>query len=419
MMSNPLQEYSVMTDCKPIERCIACGGSHIEPFFDLGQQPLANSYKNKIDDPEPVFPLATVVCKDCFHVQLTHAVAPDLLFRDYAYMSGVSRTMLEFFEWFAVKSLDQFDVRPTSVLDIGCNDGSQLDCYKKLGLETWGVDPAENLCQETSKRHHIVCDYFQEGLLDQQFDLVTIQNAFAHNNDQFAMLLAAKSVLSERGLLFIQTSQGDMVLNGEFDTIYHEHISFYNTKSMSKICERAGLNLINVLRHPIHGNSYIFVISRSRSHPGKIADIIAQEQQAGVYSMELLNRFRSNAEHSVAQVRDTVERCRAQGIPVVGFGAPAKGNTFLNYAKLQLDFIIDETPMKRNKYTPGMSISIEGIDGFDRIDHYPQVCFVILAWNFYDEICAKIQRQRGLFKNHNQDTFVACFPKFRAEPKLV
>lgn len=409
-----------MTDCKPIDHCIACGSADIAPFFDLGQQPLANSYKLRAEDPEPVFPLATVVCKHCCHVQLTHAVNPDLLFRDYAYVSGVSKTMLEFFEWFAVKSLDHFDVRPSSVLDIGCNDGSQLDVYKKLGLETWGVDPAENLAKVTSQRHNIICDYFRKGLIDRQFDLVTIQNAFAHNNDQLSMLLAAKSVLSEQGLLFIQTSQGDMVLNGEFDTIYHEHISFYNTKSMSKICERAGLNLINVIRNPIHGNSYIFVISRSRSHPGKIQEVIDQEQALGIYSTELLDRFRANAEQSVAQVVATVERCRAQGIPVVGFGAPAKGNTFLNYAKLKLDFIIDETPMKRWKHTPGTSILIEGIDGFDRIEHHSQVCFVILAWNFYDEILAKIQRQRSLFKMqpHN-DIFVTCFPKFQVQSCLV
>jgi ubiquinone/menaquinone biosynthesis C-methylase UbiE len=404
-----------MTDCQPIEHCTACDSTHIRPFFDLGTQPLANSYKLQADDAEPVFPLATVVCEDCAHVQLTHAVDPDLLFRDYAYVSGVSRTMLEFFEWFAIKSLEQFDVKPDCVLDIGCNDGSQLDVYKKLGLETWGVDPAENLAKATSQRHNIICDYFRQGLTDQNFDLVTIQNAFAHNNNQFDMLLAAKSVLSDSGLLFIQTSQGDMVLNGEFDTIYHEHISFYNTKSMSRICERAGLNLINVLRHPIHGNSYIFVISQSRSNPDKIAEIIQQEQDQGVYSTQLLDRFRLNAEHSVAEVVKVIERCRARGLPVVGFGAPAKGNTFLNYAKIKLDFIIDETPQKRNKYTPGMSIPIEGIDGFDRIDNQPCVCFVILAWNFYNEIHAKIQRQRNLFKGAKQDIFVTCFPKFREE----
>lgn len=404
-----------MIDCEPIKHCMACGSSDLTPFFDLGYQPLANSYKHRATDPELTFPLATVVCDHCFHVQLTHAVNPDLLFRDYAYVSGISQTMLEFFEWFAVKSLDQFDVRPKTVLDIGCNDGSQLDVYKKLGLETWGVDPAENLCKQTSLRHNIVCDYFHKDLLDQQFDLITIQNAFAHNNDQLSMLLAAKSVLTDQGLLFIQTSQGDMVLNGEFDTIYHEHISFYNTQSMSKICQRAGLQLINVLRHPIHGNSYIFVISKTRSHPEKISSIIQQEQVRGVYSTELLNRFKANAEQSVAEVVNAVERYRSQGMPVVGYGAPAKGNTFLNYAQLKLDFIIDETPMKRNKYTPGTNIPIEGIDGFDKLTSKGAVCFVILAWNFYDEIKAKIIRQRNLFGHNQHDVFITYFPKFKQE----
>jgi len=272
-----------MTDYKILDNCVACGSNDLKSFFDLGLQPLANSYKKSKNQHEQFFPLGVNCCTHCFHVQLTHAVNPDLLFKDYSYVSGINKPMLEFFEWFADMSVNKFDNKPKTVLDIGCNDASQLDYFKKLGLETYGIDPAENLYADTSKRHNIICDYFKTGLLNQEFDLVTIQNAFAHNYNQLEMLLAAKSVVKDNGLLFIQTSQGDMILNGEFDTIYHEHISFYNINSMNEICKRANLNLIDVLRHPIHGNSYIFIISKTKQNIEHIQNLISNERQIGYY----------------------------------------------------------------------------------------------------------------------------------------
>ena len=406
-----------MTECKELKECIACGNTHIKSLFDLGEQPLANSYKIIANQEEKTFPLGVNYCPECYHVQLTHIVNPDLLFKDYAYMSGVSKTMLNFFEWFAQMSVDKFQTKPNNVLDIGCNDASQLDYYKKLGLETWGVDPAENLHKVTSQRHNIICDYFREGLTDKKFDLVTIQNAFAHNYNQLDMLLAAKSVLSDDGLLFIQTSQGDMILNGEFDTIYHEHISFYNIKSMSKLCDRAGVNLVDVVRHPIHGNSYIFIISKTKSNTEHLENLISKEEELGLYSDNKMEEFRNKAIETKDEIVKFINECHEKNIPVIGFGAPAKGNTFMNYSKIKPKFIIDETPLKRNKFTPGMSISIEGIEGFDKIENHKQVCFVIFAWNFYDEIKEKIVRQRSLFTKlgERNDIFVSYFPKVKVE----
>lgn len=404
-----------MTEYQILNTCCACGKSDLQHFFDLGSQPLANSYKNSKNQEEKSFPLGVNFCTDCYHVQLTHIVNPDLLFKDYAYMSGVNKPMLDFFEWFAEMSLTKFDATPHTVLDIGCNDASQLDFYKKLGLETYGVDPAENLYKTTSLRHNIICDYFKTGLLDKEFDLVVIQNAFAHNNNQLEMLNAAKTVLSDNGLLFIQTSQGDMIINGEFDTIYHEHISFYNINSMNEICKRAGLNLVDAIRHPIHGNSYIFIISKTKSNTEHLSTLIAKEKQQGYYSIETLEKFNKKAIEAAEKTKEVVTEYRNKGYQIVGFGAPAKGNTFLNYAKLDLDLIIDETPLKKNKYTPGMGVPINGLEVFDDLEHKGPICFVILAWNYYRPIKDKIIRQRNLFHMHKNDVYITYFPQFKEE----
>lgn len=406
-----------MNNYEPITECVACGHHELHHVLDLGMQPLANVYRQSLSDEELTFPLGINSCPLCHHVQLTHTVNPELMFKDYVYMSSVSKTGVDFFKWFAKMSVDEFDTPPKNVLDIGCNDCIQLDFYKQLGLETYGVDPAENLHKTTSKRHNVICDFFRDGLMEEKFDIITVQNAFAHNHNQFELLKSIKPRLNDNGLLFIVTSQADMLLNGEFDTIYHEHISFYNTNSMNELCKRVGLNLIDVKKHPIHGNSYIFIISSTKKDEENVRKRILEECKKGLYNQSTLDDFRNKALETVKKVQDFVKDCEEKGILVVGYGAPAKGNTFMNYAKIKPKFIIDDTPLKQNKYTPGMGVSVYGISAFDEIDHHKQVCFIIFAWNFYEEIKEKIVRHRNLFPKFapKNDILVGYFPNFITE----
>jgi SAM-dependent methyltransferase len=391
-------------NCNEITSCIACGSNDLNLFFDLGRQPLANAYRNSPDEHEDVFPLAVNSCKNCRHVQLTHAVKPSLMFKNYAYLTGVSNTTKKFFDWFAYYSINAVKGNPKTVLDVGCNDGSQLDVYKRYGLETYGIDPAENICEIAAKNHNVVCDFFTNNPFDKRFDIVIIQNAFAHNNDQYALLNNLKACMSDNGLIFIATSQADMIVNGEFDTIYHEHISFYNTKSMSILAERCGLFLIDVQRYHIHGGSYIFVLSKNNTPNESVQESILQEEQRGFYSPDTLRKFTAKAIIATVKFEKIIEDRRSQGYKIVGYSSPAKGQTFLNYANTTLDFIIDDTPFKQNKYTPGTSIHVVGQEGFDRIEQ-DKVAFVILAWNFYDEIVSKIKAKRP----NKQDIFINYF----------
>ena len=218
-------------DCTPITECIACGSHALVPVLDLGYQPLANSYKKNKEDPEQAFPLAINRCTSCYHVQLTHQVNPELMFKDYAYVSGTAKTQLDYFDWFVEHIVRMYGRTPRTVLDIGCNDGSFLNAWGGTGATTYGVDPAENLYPVSSKNHNVHLGFFTgneyPGI---KFDVITCMNAFAHNANQLELLVHARDRLNENGLIFCTTSQADMILNGEFDTIYHEHLSFYNIK---------------------------------------------------------------------------------------------------------------------------------------------------------------------------------------------
>lgn len=396
-------------NCEEIKECIACGNTGLIPVLDLGFQPLANSYKKNAEDPEECFPLAINRCLHCYHVQLTHKVNPELMFKDYLYVSGTAKTQLEYFDWFVGKIRETYGAPVANALDIGCNDGSFLDAWKKVGVDTFGVDPAENLFPVSSKKHNVVCGFFTgKEFGDKQFDVITCMNAFAHNADQLELLKNIKEVMHDDSLLFCTTSQADMILNGEFDTIYHEHLSFYNIKSAKALCDRAGLNLIDVYKHPIHGTSYIFVISKTRRDVDGIRSLIAIEDYKGLYSYDTYEKYTTDCNMVAIRFRSIIQSMRNRGITVVGFGAAAKGNTLLNFAKERPDFIIDDNPLKQGLYTPGVACPIVSSDELKKYDTADTLCFIPLAWNFYDEIVAKIKTLRP----NKKDVFVRYFPRF-------
>lgn len=395
-----------------LKECIACGGTHLKPTLDLGKQPLANSYRRTPHELEHKFPLAIQTCEDCWHTQLTVSVDPEVLFKDYLYVSGTSQTQLNYFEKFAKMTLDHAQVPMARVLDIGCNDGSQLDAYKRLGHQTMGIDPAENLFEESSKKHHIVCDFLKpEHKSLGQFDIIICQNAFAHNTDQLGFLNIVKDMLKPSGSLYITTSQADMIVNNEFDTIYHEHLSFYTVKSMKTLVERAGLNLASVQTNPIHGTSYVFEIQNLPIYgttTDKIEAWLQREEQLGLYKEETYKKYAETCIKRGEALKSYLEEMRVKGIPVIGVGAAAKGNTLLNFIDFKPDFIIDENPLKHDRLSPGVMSPIKPMSELSQYSFIESLCIVPLAWNFFDELKAKVKAKRRGFS----DVYVKYFPNF-------
>mgnify|MGYP003351403123 FL=1 len=346
-------------ECKPITECIACGSSDLVPVLDLNSQPLANSYKKDQMEPQAEYPLAINRCNHCYHVQLTHQVNPELMFKDYAYVSGTAKTSLEYFNWLVEKIVNRYGSTPKNVLDIGCNDGSFLNAWGGTGASTYGVDPAENLHPISSIHHSVHCGFFTgKEFGDKKFDAITCLNAFAHNADQLTLLKNIKTRMHEDSLLFCSISQANMIINGEFDTIYHEHLSFYNIKSARALCERAGLHLIDVIEHPIHGGSLIFVISRDKEAKLLIEQKIVEEENYGLYDPDTYITYAEKAYKTAAKFAETIRDYRLKGIKVIGYGAPAKGNTLMNFANEGPDFIVDDNELKQLHFTPGLSVPI-------------------------------------------------------------
>jgi SAM-dependent methyltransferase len=400
-----------MKNLTKLDECVACGSDRLVLTLDLNDQPLANTYPPTADDNEPHYPLAVNRCTDCCHLQLTHIVDPELIYKDYAYVSGTSQTYLDYMSWFAKWCREYSDLWRGHVLDIGCNDGSQLDAFDKLGYNTYGVDPAENLYETSSaKGHKVVCGFWNKKTIKQlkhdRFDIVVCQNAFAHNPDPVKFLELLDEVTRDRSHVFIQTSQADMVANGEFDTIYHEHISFYNINSFNAMVKRTAFYLTDVIKTPIHGTSYVFVLTKNKKRPKHIANLVDMEKK--LLEPKTYVEWENRANTIAKEFANIINEYRAKRYKIVGYGAAAKGNTLLNFAEVDLDIIVDDNPLKQNRVSPGRDIPIVSMDyvtmNYSRSD---RILFVPLAWNFFKEIKNKIKQVRDV----DTDVFLRYFPE--------
>ena len=402
-----------MEDAKQLNECLCCGSERLKLVIDLNEQPLANSYKKTAEETEPYFPLRLNICEDCTHLQLSHAVNPDLLFKNYLYVSGTSQTLRDYFDWFARRTLEYFETPPTTVLDIACNDGSQLNSFKTLGLTTYGIDPATNLHELSSKNHDVVCDYFKEKYVYhfkmKKLDIITAQNVFAHNDYPLDFLKMCKEIMHDTTRLFIQTSQADMIKNNEFDTIYHEHLSFFNSSSMMALAERAGLHIIDIQKTPIHGNSYMFVFSKNPGARLSVQQQLDQETKEGLQDMNTYLAYADRCHTIVEDLNNMISHYQDLGYIIAGYGAAAKGNTLINFGNIHLDYIIDDNPMKQGLFAPGSNIPVVSIDILEEYRER-KIAFVPLAWNFFTEISKKIRSNRDV----EGDVFIRYFPTISA-----
>jgi len=391
-----------MNDIIENKQCLACGSDDIHLCLDLGNQPLANNFLDSPDD-QPRYPLAVNLCHSCYHLQLTHTVNPEIIYSNYLYVTGTSNTMQNYSKQFASK-VDSFNRlhmnNNKNVLDIGCNDGTQLNYFKELGYDTYGIDPAENLHDDSV--HNITCAFFGPDILSKvtrKFDNIVAQNVFAHNPNPLSFLNTVKEMMTDDGVLYIQTSQANMVLNNEFDTIYHEHINFFNVNSMMALLKRAGLYLYDVQKPEVHGTSYLFVIRKfNNSYSNTESDKLCK--------LSTYKTWADNVQTSMSYLIDDLDTFRQNGFTIVGYGAAAKGNTLLNYIDEPLDYIIDDNELKQNTYAPGTNTPVVSIDILEELSDH-KILFMPLAWNFFNEIRERILQVR----DKDDDRFLRYFPE--------
>ena len=391
-----------------LKNCLACNSKELQQVLDLNKQPLANSYLKNKRVKEKKYELKVNVCLKCTHLQLSIAVNPEKIYRKYDYVSGTTQTYKKYMKkFYKICTKNNKKLIYKNILDIGCNDGSQLDIFKFNKFKTFGVDPAKNIYKISSKKHNVICDFFTEKVvkkLNKKFDFIISQNSFAHNPNPVEFLRNAKKLMHDKSSMIIQTSQADMCRNYEFDTIYHEHINFFNVRSMIELLKRSNLRLHKVIKDPIHGSSYLFVI-RKNSNQKKIISIIKKEK---FIKLKYYLSWGKKCKKLVNEIRIKLNKISKKNI-VIGYGAAAKANTFLNFSNIKFDLIIDDNKLKQNKFCPGSKIPIKPLR---YIKNYKENIYIVpLAWNFYKEIKQRVVKIR----KKNKDKFIVCYPKFKID----
>lgn len=393
-----------------ITKCVACDSQNLNHLLNLGNQPPANDFLADISH-YCEYPLGVNYCRSCYHIQLTFSLNPDLLFRDYVYVSGTTRTLDNYFSDF-INKCNKLKLKKKKVLEIASNDGSLLKKFNEAGWDSIGIDPAINLISLSSSNKVVtIPDYFNLKLVNhlaKDYSLIVAMNVFAHTNNPLEILLAAKKILDEDGIFIIQTSQSDMIINNQIDTVYHEHISFFNVRSMQKIIERSGMYLSGLEIAQIHGNSYLWFVTKKAkklSQQKALLDRLKFEENQDVFIEDKYLDYSKNAIKLRQNINDRVQEFKSRDYKVVVYGAAAKGNTFLNYCNIQIDHIYDDNELKIGRYSPVGSVIVERPEIM--ASDVSKYLFIITAWNFSEEIIKKIKKIR---KNNN-DSYLLYYPQ--------
>ena len=400
-----------MSNYTNIEKCVVCGNSHLKPYLNLGLQPLANSYHKGKELPK--YPLAVQFCPECTHSMLTVSVNPADMFTDYLYISDTSETLTKYFQGLR-DNICSRNPNATSVLEIACNSGLFLEMFKDKGLKCFGVDPAANLRNLSEARGLDVdvefwnLDYANKISADKKFDIICAIHVLPHVPNPVEFLQACKRVLNPGGKIYVQTSQCDMFNNGEFDAIYHEHVSYFTAGSFVRAAEENGLIVSGAWKAPIHSSSFVFEVTDHGVHGEEVIAMKNQEKQLGRDDYESYAKFSNNATYTKDTLVALVDRFKADGMKVIGYGASAKGNTLLNWGKFKLDYIVDDSNFKWDYLTPGMDVPIKSPEFLYK--ETEPVAILCLAWNFFEEISNNVR------KNSTQkNKFITYFPCLKIE----
>ena len=380
-------------------RCIACSGETVERFLDLGETALANKFltAEQLAEPEPRYPLSVGFCHSCYHVQLTDTVPPSAMFEDYLYISSVSATLRSHLLELADIVVGRHRPGPTDlVIDIGCNDGTLLSGFQRHGVRVLGVDPAKNLARLLSSTEiDRVVGFFNSSTAHDivkqwgRASVITATNTFPHIPDLQDFLAAIEMTLAPGGVFVIEAHYlVDVLEQVAFDTIYHEHVSYWALGPMMSLFERSGLQVVNAERVPIHHGQ--LRVSVQRAGEGvvqpQVARILDDERTRGLDQYETYVRFAESTLRIKRDLHRLLSDVRASGKHVAAYGAPAKGNTLLGFLEIGpdlIEFIADRSPLKQGMYTPGVHIPVAPPERL--LTDQPEYV-LLLAWNFADEV---------------------------------
>ena len=386
-----------------------CESEKLKLILDLENIPIVDNFltNEMLNKSETLYPLNVYFCKECGLVQLGYIIPAEKLFNeDYAYESGTTESRKKNHFHLAEYICKTYDIGKKSlVVDIGSNVGVLVNYFKELGMRSIGVDASANIVEKANKNgNETILGFFNSEIVDKikkekgEATIVTATNLFAHIQDYFSFIENLKNLLKMDGIFVFQVPHLlHLIKNLEYDTIYHEHISYFSLKPLMKFFQKYEMELFEVIETDIDGGSIRCFIGNKgkREISNNIKRILKDEEDEGIYSLDRLKKFANDVGLQKRQLRSLLNNILDEDKTIIGIGAPAKGITLLNYCKIDkdmLEYITEKAELKIGKFVPGMHIPVKNDDVL--IQDKPDYA-LLLSWNFADEIIKNLKTKFG------------------------
>jgi hypothetical protein len=377
-----------------VTECRACGKGPVQPFLDLGEMPLAGGFltRDQIAS-EQRYPLIISLCERCSCVQITDPVDPDILFQEYSFKTGTIPGLVRHFDAYA--EWLQATFAPRSVVEFGANDGTLLAALNERGIRSVGVDVAANITEMGRQEgRDLVTGMFGPPLVDQlrekvgEASVVTGSNVFPHNAHPGPILDATDALLAPDGVLVLEVMYaGDLLDQLQWDTLYHEHLTFYSLGTLRELLARHGFEPVEAFRMPMHGGSLRLAAARvgTRRVGSSVSEVDAYESARELNTAESWQRFADESRRRIAVFGDTMRRI-AETATVWAYGAAGKATMWVNACQMDyLGGVVDASPLRAGKLMPGTHTPIVSPDDFKAQDPPPDYVFAS-AWNYLEAI---------------------------------
>lgn len=389
--------------------CRACGSGDLRLIVDLGPTPLANSFLRSPGEiaAEESFPLGVYLCDGCSLLQLLDVVDPEILFRDYIYVTGTADSIVAHNREYAASVTRLLDLKPSDlVVEVASNNGQLLKSFQTHGVRVLGVEPATNIAgMANADGVETVNEFFSSSTAPSIRDshgparAVIGNNVLAHVDDTRDFLLGCRMLVADDGLVITEVPYlKEFVERTEFDTVYHEHLCYFGVNSLIRLCDAAGLAIRRIDQVAVHGGSIRMYAERAENgngHSDEVLEMAENEKRAGLTQTATFEAFADRVKRIRTDLVGLLRRLKGEGCRIAAYGAPAKGNTLLNYCGIDsalVDFAVDKNPLKVGMLTPGAHIPVRPVSAL--IEEQPDYV-LILAWNFADEIIEQQQEYRS------------------------
>ncbi|WP_027506281.1 class I SAM-dependent methyltransferase [Rhodococcus sp. UNC23MFCrub1.1] len=384
--------------------CRLCGSADLESVLDLGATPPCESFLTaaQLDDPEPTFPLHLRLCRECLLLQIPALVSPAETFTEYAYFSSFSSSWVDHARTFVQESVRRLDLSDESfVVEVASNDGYLLQHVVNAGIRCLGIEPSVNVGAAARESGVPTETAFLDPTTAAQVraahgpaDLVVANNVYAHIPDVAGFTEGLRTLVSDHGMVGIEVHHAlHLVADAQFDTVYHEHFQYWTVLTATRALARGDLTVVDVEELSTHGGSIrIWATPSANAGPPseRTLDLLAAEQRAGLHHVVGYRGLEKAARGVRATLLEFLLDCRRRGERVVGYGAPGKGNTLLNYCGIRTDLVeytVDRNPYKHGRFTPGTRIPVHHPDRIaaDRPD-----VVLVLPWNLESELTEQL-----------------------------